>query len=224
MMRKNKRGVAIVEFSFSMLLLVPLLIGTTATGLNLIRTLATVQLSRDAGPMYARGVDFSQPGNKTVLATIGSNVNLSTTAGQGSSVVILSTITYVDKALCASAGKVDGSGNPLGCINYTKWVFTQRITIGKSSIRSSSFGSPVTTGGNPVTVNSTTGNISLADQAANAGDVATFAVGINPYASVSGAVTGLPSGQVIYVAEAASDGMALAPFVPSGLVYSYAMF
>lgn len=221
---RNKRGVAIVEFSFSMLLLVPLLIGTTATGLNLIRTLATVQLARDAGHMYARGVDFSQPGNKTILATVGSNLDLSTTAGQGSAVVILSTITYVDKALCASAGKVDGAGNPLGCTNYTKWVFTQRITIGKSSIRSSSFGSPVTTGGTPVTVNSTTGAISLNDQATNSGDVATFAVGINPYASVNGNVTGLPSGQVIYVSESASSGLALPPFVPSGLVYSYAMF
>jgi hypothetical protein len=221
---RNKRGVAIVEFSFSMLLLVPLLIGTTATGLNLIRTLATVQLARDAGHMYARGVDFSQPGNKTVLATIGSNVNLSTTAGQGSAVIILSTITYVDRALCASAGKVDAAGNPLGCTNYTKWVFTQRINIGQTSIRPSTFGSPVTTGGSPVTVNATTGAISLADQAANAGDVASFAVGINPYANVSGVVSGLPSGQVIYVAEAASSGLALPPFVPSGVVYSYAMF
>jgi len=221
---RNKRGVAIVEFSFSMLVLVPLLIGTTATGLNLIRTLAIVQLARDAGHMYARGVDFSQPGNKTVLATIGSNVGLSTTAGQGEAVVILSTVTYVDQALCASAGKVDGAGNPLGCSNYTKWVFTQRVTIGKSSIRSSSFGSPVTTGGSPVTVNSTTGNISLADQATNPGDVATFAVGINPYANVSGVVSGLPSGQVIYVAESATTGMAMPPFVPNRLVYSYAMF
>jgi hypothetical protein len=224
MKRRNKRGVAIVEFSFSMLLLVPLLIGTTATGLNLIRTLSTVQLARDAGHMYARGVDFSQPGNKTILATVGSSVNLSTTNGQGSAVVILSTIAYVDKAFCASAGKVDGSGNPLGCTNYRKWVFTQRITIGQTAIRTSSFGSPVTTGGNPVTVDSTTGAISLNDQATNAGDVATFSVGINPYALVNGTVSGLPSGEVIYVSESASSGMALPPFVPSGLVYSYAMF
>ena len=75
-----------------------------------------------------------------------------------------------------------------------------------------------------MTVNSTTGAISLNDQATNSGDVATFAVGINPYASVNGNVTGLPSGQVIYVSESASSGLALPPFVPSGLVYSYAMF
>jgi hypothetical protein len=224
MRRRNNRGVAIVEFSFSLILLVPLLIGTTATGLNLIRTLSTVQLARDAGHMYARGVDFSQPGNKTILATVGSSVNLSSTNGQGSAVVILSTIAYVDKAFCASAGKVDAAGNPLGCTNYRNWVFTQRITIGQSSIRASSFGSPVTTGATPVTVNSTTGAISLNDQATNAGDVATFSVGINPYAAVNGSVSGLPSGEVIYVSEAASSGLALPPFVPSGLVYSYEMF
>ena len=138
--------------------------------------------------------------------------------------MILSIVTYVDKALCASAGKVDASGNPLGCTNYTKWVFTQRITIGKSSIRSSSFGSPVTTGGGAVTVDSVTGKISLLDQVTKTGAVATFAVGINPYSNVSGVVAGLPSGQVIYISETASNGMMMPPFVPGNVVYSYAMF
>lgn len=224
MKRNKKSGVAILEFSFGLLILVPLLVGTTATGLNLITVLSTVQLARDAGHMYARGTDFSQPGNKSVLATIGSNVGLSATAGSGNSVLILSTVTYVDKAMCAAAGKVDASGNPLGCTNYTKWVFTQRVTIGKSSIRSSSFGSPSSSGAGSVTVDSTTGKISLNDQVTGAGDVATFAVGINPYANVAGVVSGLPSGQVIYISEAATTGMTMPPFVPSSVVYSYAMF
>jgi len=225
-MKRNKKrsGVAILEFSFGLLILVPLLIGTTATGLNLITVLSTVQLARDAGHMYARGTDFSQPGNKTILATIGSNVGLSATAGQGSSVIILSTVTYVDKAMCAAAGKVDGAGNPQGCTNYTKWVFTQRVTIGKSSIRTSSFGTPSTSGQGSVTVDSTTGKISLNDQVTGTGDVASFAVGINPYANVSGVVSGLPSGQVIYIAEAATTGMSLPPFAPGSVVYSYEMF
>lgn len=220
MRRKRALGVAIIEFSFALVVLLPLILGTFAVGLNLIRSLATVQLARDAGHMYARGTDFSQPGNQTILATVGSNVGLSTTAGSGTAVVILSTVTYVDKALCASAGKVDSSGNPSGCTNYQQWVFTQRITIGKSSIRSSIFGSPTGT----VVVNSTTGKISLSDQATNTGDVASFAVGINPYASVNGNVSGLPSGQVIYIAEAASSGFNLTPYVPSGIVDAYSMF
>jgi len=222
---KNKKsGVAIIEFSFGMLILVPLLLGTVATGLNLVQVLSTVQLARDVGHMYARGTDFSQPGNKTVVATIGSDVGMSATPGAGNSVVILSTVTYVDKAMCAAAGKVDGSGNPLGCTNYTKWVFTQRLTIGKISLRSSSFGSPSTSGNGSVTVDSTTGKISLNDQVTKTGDVATFAVGINPYANTAGVITGLPSGQVIYIAETATTAMNLPPFAPGSVVYSYAMF
>jgi hypothetical protein len=224
MKRNNESGVAIVEFSFSMLVLVPLMVGTAAVGLNLIRSLCTIQLARDAGHMYARGTDFSQPGNQTILATIGSNVGLSTTAGSGNAIVTLSTITYVDKGICASAGKVDGSGNPSGCTNYQHWVFTQRLLIGNSSIRASSFGAPVTTGHSPVTVNSTTGKISLTDQVTNSGDVSTFSGGIFPYTNVNGVVSGLPSGQLIYIAEVASNGLALPPFVPNAVVYSYNMF
>ena len=224
MRRNKKKGVAILEFSFGLIILVPLLIGTTATGLNLIQVLSTVQLARDAGHMYARGTDFSQPGNKTVLATIGSNVGMSATAGSGRSVIILSTVIYVDKAMCASAGKVDGAGNPSGCTNYTKWVFTQRVTIGNSTVRTSSFGSPVTSGNGSVTVDSTTGRISLDDQVTKFGDVASFAVGINPYANVAGVISGLPSGQVIYISEAATTGMTMPPFAPGSVVYSYAMY
>ncbi|MEO8368627.1 MAG: hypothetical protein ABI806_05470 [Candidatus Solibacter sp.] len=224
MKRNKKSGVAIVEFSFGMLIIVPLLIGTVATGLNLIQVLSTVQLARDAGHMYARGTDFSQPGNKTVLATIGSTVGMSATSGAGRSVIILSIVTYVDKPMCAAAGKVDAGGNPSGCTNYTKWVFTQRLTIGLSTVRASSFGSPQTSGNGSVTVDSTTGKISLNDQVTKTGDVATFAVGINPYANVSGVVSGLPSGQVIYISESATTGMSLPPFVPGSVVYSYAMF
>jgi hypothetical protein len=224
MKQSKKKGVAIIEFSFGMLILVPLLLGTTATGLNLIRVLSGVQLARDAGHMYARGTDFSQPGNKSILATIGSNIGLSATAGSGTALVILSTVTYVDKAMCASAGKVDGSGNPSGCTNFTKWVFTQRLTVGKSSIRTSSFGTPLTSGNGSVVVDSVTGKISLSDQVTKTGAVATFAVGINPYANTAGVVSGLPSGQVIYIAESASTGMTMPPFVPDSVVYSYAMF
>jgi hypothetical protein len=224
MKRRKTSGVAIVEFSFGLIVLIPLLIGTTAVGLNLVRSLSTIQLARDAGHMYARGSDFSQPGNQSVLVTIGSNVGLTTSSSTSNAVVNLSTITYVDTAMCASAGKVDAHGAPSGCTNYSQWVFTQRLTIGKSSIRPSTFGSPITSGANPVTVDSTTGKISLNDQVTNAGDVASYSAGIIPYSKVGTTVTGLPSGQIIYIAEVASVGMVLPPFVPSAVVYSYDMF
>lgn len=221
---KNQRGVAIVEFSFVMLVLVPLLLGTVVIGVNMVRSLQTVQLARDAGHMYARGVDFSQIGNKTILATIGTGTGLSTTAGSGSSVVILSTLTYVDKAMCLSDGlAVDAGGNPIGCTNLTYWVFKQRLSIGNSSVHSSNFGSPVVGGTNGVTVDSTTGNISLDDQVKKTGARATFS-GVNPYTVVGTNVSGLPSGQVLFIAEASTLGFAMAPILPSALHYSFNMF
>jgi hypothetical protein len=215
--------VASLEFALLMIVAVPLLLGTGATGINMIRTLQTVQLARDAGRMYARGMDFSQPGNKTILGNIGSDLGLSTTAGSGSAVVILSALTYVDVNACAAAGAVDGSGNPLGCTNYQKWVFTQRLVIGKSSVRSSAYGSPLVSGPTGVTVDPTTGKISVQDYVTKAGAVATFS-SINPYAVINGNVQGLPSGQVLYVAEAAATGFSMPPFVTNAATYSYGLF
>ena len=219
----NLRGGACIEFAFCTMVLVPLLLGTGATGINMILTLQTIQVARDAGHMYARGLDFSQPGNQTILANLGSTLGLSTTAGSGSAVVILSKLTYVDNAACSAAGAVDSHGNPSGCTNLTKWVFTQRLEIGNSSVRTSNIGSPLTTGPTGVTVNSTTGNISVSDYVTKAGAVATFS-SINPYSSVNGVVSGLPSGQMLYVAEAAATAFSMPPFIGPHATYSYGLF
>ena len=202
--------------------MVPLLLGTIGTGLNMLRTLETVQLARDAGHMYAKGADFSRPGNQTILVTLGTWLGL-TTASSSKALVILSKVTYVDKAMCASDGKVDGSGEPLGCTNYGKWVFVQRVEIGNTALRTSNFGSPLGSGPNAVTVDPTTGKISLDDQVTKSGAIANF-TGINPYANVGGSISGLPSGQVIYIAEAASVGVTMAPYSPDSVMYSFDMF
>ncbi len=217
------RGSACIEFAFITMVLVPLLLGTGAAGINMIATLQTIQLARDAGHMYARGLDFSQPGNQTILANVGSTLGLSTTAGQGSAVVILSKLTYVDVAACAAAGAVDGHGNPSGCTNLGQWVFTQRLEIGNASVRTSNMGSPLTSGPSGVTVNPITGNISLSDYVKKAGAVATFS-SINPYSNVNGVVSGLPSGQMLYVAEAAAKAFSMPPYIGLHATYSYGLF
>jgi hypothetical protein len=216
--RRRQSGAAFIEFGLILLVLLPLFLGTTGIGLNMLRSLATVQLARDAGHMYARGADFSQPGNQTILADLGADVGLTTTANTSNAVVILSTVVYIDKAMCAADGKVDGSGNPLGCTNYTKWAFTKRLVIGNAAMRASNFGTPTA-----ALVNPTTGVILVHDQVTNSGAVATFNV-INPYAVVNGNVSGLPSGQVIYIAEAASNGIRVPPFAPNSVMYTYNMF
>ena len=117
MRQRNLRGGAAIEFAFVLMVLVPLLLGTGAVGVNMVRTLQTVQLARDAGHMYARGIDFSQPGNQTILVQIGSSLGLSTTAGSSSSVVILSALTYVDDSACTAAGAATGGVHNGTCTN-----------------------------------------------------------------------------------------------------------
>jgi hypothetical protein len=223
MRRRRLGGSACIEFAFIVMVLVPLLLGTGAAGINMILTLQTIQLARDAGHMYARGLDFSQPGNKTILANLGQTLGLSTTAGSGSALVILSELTYVDKATCAAGGAVDSNGNPSGCTNLGKWVFTQRVQIGNTNVRTSNIGSPLTSGPTGVTVDATTGKISVSDYVTKAGAVATFN-SINPYSSVNGTVTGLPSGEVLYIAEAAATAFSMPPFIGPHATYSYGLF
>jgi hypothetical protein len=74
MNNKSLRGASIVEFSFVMLVLVPLLLGTTGVGINMVSSLQTIQLARDAGHMFSRGVDFSKPGYQQILIGLGTSV------------------------------------------------------------------------------------------------------------------------------------------------------
>ena len=223
MKRKRLGGASMIEFTFALMVLVPLLLGTAAVGINMVLQMETVQLARDAGRMYSNNVDFSQPGNKTILVNVSENLGLSSTAGSGNAVVVLSQVMYVDQGVCSGFGLVDSHGNPSGCTNYQKWVFTQRLTIGNSSLHTSNLGSPVTTGLTPVTLDATTGKVNPAKQeATNAGDVAVFN-GLNPFV-VAGSLDELPSGQVLYVSEAAARGFTMPPFATGGLMYSYTMF
>jgi hypothetical protein len=220
MQRQKERGGSVLEFALVSLTLVPLMLGTGVLGVNMIKVIQTEQVAHEAGRMFAEGLDMSQPGNQTVVATIGSDIGLSTTAGQGNAEVILSALTYVDKAACASAGMVDLNGNPTsGCTNYGQWVFTIRLNIGNSSIRSSSLGSPLVGGPTGVTINSD-GTISLPDYVTKSGAVATFS-SINPYSNVGGNASGLPSGQFLYIAEAAATTFTMSPFTGTGATYSF---
>jgi hypothetical protein len=220
MSRKTSRGNAFIEFALISLFLVPLLLGTLGIGVNMIRALQTVQLARDVGHMYARNIDFSLPGNKTILRSLGQDLGLKiTTPASGSAVIILSALTYVDRSTCAAGGAVDGAGNPSGCTNFEKWVFTQQLVIGNSSVHGSNFGTP--TG---VTLDPATGTISPHDYVTVRGARVPDFDAINPYRVAEGQVSGLPSGQVVYLSEAASIGFSMRGIVPNAKPYSYDLF
>jgi type II secretory pathway pseudopilin PulG len=205
-----------IEFAFAMLVVVPLLLGTIGVGLQLIQSMQTTQLARDAGRMYARGLDFGQPGNLRILATLGRDLGLHTTDSLGQAVLILSTVKYIDNAIC-----------PTGCTNRLYWVFAQRIVVGNNNYRTSNLGSPLTTAPSTTAITlDAGGNVSLADQTGNSNDRALFSNIGNPFvvAGVGTAVNNLPSGTVLYVTEAASQGFTMPPFATGGIMYAYNIF
>ena len=211
MNRKSLKGAAMMEFSLCILVMVPLLLGTIGIGIQLIQSMQTIQLARDAARMYGRGLDFSLPGNKSILASIGSDLGLHTTDTLGTAVLILSTVKYIDATIC-----------PTGCTNLNKWVFYHRLVIGNPSYSITTFGSPLTSGPGHVTMDAK-GFISAADQTGNANDVANFSAKGNPFIT-AGALTDLPSGTVLYVSEAASQGYSVPPFANGGRLYASNVF
>jgi hypothetical protein len=133
--RSRKRGGALLEFSFSSLFWVPLILGTIVIGLNLARSIRVTQLCRDAGHMYAYGVDFSQSGNQNLLLRLASGLNITASGGNG--IVIFSTITYIAAGDCTAGGLTASQ-----CPNLNYMVFTNRLTVGNSSLKASAFGTP----------------------------------------------------------------------------------
>jgi hypothetical protein len=232
MRRRKLRGVSYVEFAFCVLLLVPLLLGATGVGLNLLLAYQTSQVARDAGHIYARQQNnFAIAGSQTILATLGSGIGLTATsgvsgsAGTGNALVVFSTVSYVDDNSCALGGYATAGVHTAACKNFGSWVFRQRILVGNLNLMATNYGSPVSSGnghGNPLVTIDSSGNISATDQLTNPNDVATFSA-INPYSSTNGG-SGLPSGQVIYITEVAAKGFVLPPFQSNPMQYAYNMF
>jgi|DewCreStandDraft_4_1066084.scaffolds.fasta_scaffold04897_2 hypothetical protein len=134
--KRSRGGAAIVEFVLAAALIyTPLILGTIVIGMNLIRAIQLTQLNRDAGHMFARGVDFSVPANQAILQHLAGGLDLTPT---GKSVVILSQIMRVD---CPG---------PPACANHGLAVFVRQIVLGNSSLRPSRYGTPPTIAGGMV--------------------------------------------------------------------------
>jgi hypothetical protein len=226
MKRRASRGGSLIEFVLSLLVLMPLVLGVGAIGINLIRTQATIQLARDAGHMFARKVDFTASGNMNLLARIGAGLNLpNSVTTSGNALVVLSALTYVDQATC-NAAKAANPGN--GCSNSGKWVFTQRQNLGNLNLANSQYGNPRpwSTGDTQGVTMDSQGNISSDQYTDKNGAIATFssANGINPYSNVNGVISGLPSGSRLYVGEAFSTGFGMPPFTSGVPTYSFSFF
>ena len=135
---KVRRGVAVMEFTLSLLFLIPLLLGVLIFGFKLIRSLEMTQVTRDLGAMYLRGVDFRNAGAQQTAQNLAQDYNLTA----GTSVVILSRVKLITSADCTAANAVPPLVAGSACVNQGKFVFTEQLIVGNPTAGSSGFGTP----------------------------------------------------------------------------------
>jgi hypothetical protein len=174
--RKKQRGSEVVEFALVASFLLPILFGTVVVGLNIARSIQVTQVSRDAGHMYSRSVDFSDPVNKSIVERLAQGLNIHVSGGTG--VVILSTILFAGQAQCTAAGLIGSA-----CTNLNQPVFIHRVVIGNSSARVSAFGTP-----NPEIIDSS-------------GRITNYLTNTSARANGFSAVLPLQAGDMAYVSE-----------------------
>ncbi len=205
--RKQRRnaGSSTIEFVLiASFFLVPLLLGLFSVGFGLIRDMQGVQLTRDVGHMWARGVDFSTQANQDLLATrLAQGLSLVSNNGTinggttGNGVVVLSIFTNLSAAQCSN------------CNNAGHTVVVRRIIIGNNTKFTTSYGSP-----DSGLLNQDTGAISN-----YAGDASARADNFNN-------VLALNPGEIAYFAESyfTSPDLALPGLFPGLAAYSNAVF
>lgn len=206
---RGERGNALLEFAVVSIVIIPLLFGTVGVGINLGHMNQAVEISRDAGHMYAKGVDFSQTTNQSILVNLATGTGFAASGGNG--VMIFSQISLIYTADCTAAG-LTGSQ----CSNNNQYVFVNRIVVGNSGLRSSNYGTP-----NSGIVNSS-GNIAAADYLTNSSAVVTGTFSTD----VTNAGLTLNDGDVVYLSELylSTPDISYLGTVGSGGVYAKAIF
>jgi|SRR5579872_2344509 hypothetical protein len=183
-LRGKEKGNALLEFAAVSIVVVPLFFGMVGTGIQLGRMNEAVQICRDAGHMYARGVDFSQVGNQNILVTLATGTGM--TVSGGNAVIVMSQIIQVYPADCTAAGISLGA-----CSNSGKLVFVNRLVTGNAGLRSSNYGTPPS-----ATINSL-GNIAAANYLTSASLVVTGSL----VTELTAAGLTLNDGDVAYLTE-----------------------
>lgn len=117
---QRRRGSTLLEFALAgAFIFAPMLIGLSTVGMSALRSMQVIALNRNAGHMFAMGVDFSQAGNKDILQKISGSLQVTDAAGKG--VMILSEIA--------------GTGN-------NQAVCTRQFVFGNTALRQSSYTNP----------------------------------------------------------------------------------
>jgi len=208
--RRKQAGATIIEFTLSLMFLLPLLLGTLVFGFRLVESQQVNQITRDLAHMYSRGVDFTTTGGTSEAESLADQFGLTTT---GNSVIIFSTITLMTASGCHA-----GTGNNT-CNNLNQPVFESQVAIGNATANGSFFGTPSSTGALPATSgvsNNYSATLTAAQMATN-----TWAV-----ANHFGNLVTLSSGQIAYMVEMINNTPGLSIPGVTGLpqVYSRAIF
>lgn len=136
-MRKRQRGNAMIEFALSASVLLPMFLGMLWGGISLGRGIQITQITRDAGHMYAKNIDFTAVANKDIVVRLALGTSMTRDGGNG--VVILSQIMKVYDSDCTDAKLTLAE-----CTNVNQTVFLHRATIGNTGLTDgqSRFGTP----------------------------------------------------------------------------------
>jgi len=205
--RGRQKGVAIVEFTLSFVVLIPLLLGVFVFGFRLIRSLQMQQVVRDLAHMYIRGINFRNSGPISNAQTMAQSFDL--TAG-GQSLIILSTMRIVTQADCDAANPTKPVGTH--CTNLNAPAFVEQLTIGNTGLSISGYTAASSFGTPPV----------QADKTVLASDMANTASA----ASKLGTSMTLKPGEFAYVCEmiTATPSLNIPGFSGSPQVYARAIF
>jgi Flp pilus assembly protein TadG len=132
----NEKGNSYIEFVLvASFLFLPLILGMVTVAIAVVRNFQVNQLTRDAGHMLAKGVDFSQQSNQNLVAndlanglSLQANSGNATGSATGDGVLVLSTFESLPTAC--------------GCVNGGHVVLLSRVVIGNNTLYTSPFGNP----------------------------------------------------------------------------------
>jgi hypothetical protein len=198
-----------MEFALVAPFMVTALLGVVGIGLTLSFAIQVNQVTRDTGHMFFDGVDFSITANQNIVGRLSYGMGLASNSlgninTSGNGVVILTQIIKVGAAECTNGGYATTAS----CPNFNALVIEKRIVIGNSGLRTSAFGTPLSS------LVATDGSISAVNYCTAPSAVVT---------STSPAVSlNLLAGQFSYVVESYFVNPALAGFL-SDSDYSYVM-
>lgn len=176
---RRQQGNAIVEFALVATFLVSLLMGTFSIGMTLTRSVQAGVVSRDAGAMFMRYVDFTLTQNKNILVRLANGMGMTPDGGRG--VVIMTQITKIGDAQCTAGGLT-----PASCPNNGQNVVVKRVVVGNPAVYTTTYGNPL-----PAIIQST-GEITAANYLTNT----------SVRASAFTSVLALSDGEFAFVSEA----------------------